>query len=104
MSLIPINEQVNWCHMNVKKTEKRSFSQYKCSPSPDMKAGPGACPGLGWRKPKAQKEEKNLCPAGPMPHTTISLLFHLKLGLCLDLAQQKNDLLSGKAFLSVMLS
>lgn len=69
-----------------KKLKKRRFSQYKCSP-PDVKAGPGASSGLGWRKPKDKRSISILLVPCPTPP---SLSFcHLRLGLCLALVQQK---------------
>lgn len=65
------------------------------------KLDPGACSGLGWRKPRGKRSIS--IPLVPCP-TPPSLSFYcLRLGLCLDFIQQKHDLSSGKAFLSVML-
>lgn len=59
---------------------------------------------MSWpRLEKAQREEKHLYPAGPMPHTTTSLLLSPQAWFVFRLSSAKKDPLSGKAFLSVML-
>lgn len=96
-------DQIKWCQVDVKKKKKEKgiISQCNCSTPPCMRIGPGASSGLGWRKPKGKTSiSLFLVPYHTPPSHSI---YHHAAGLSLGSVQHENDLLSGKAFLSVML-